>query len=61
MFVSLVSLFYLFLSVHLLLQVSADIVGMVEHLCIEIQMQPTLFDTPALGHLPVSLVMSAFL
>ena len=39
------------LSVKLLLQVSTDIVGMVEHLSLEIQTQPTLPETPALGYL----------
>ena len=39
------------LSVQLLLQVSAKIVGTVEHLSLEIQTQPTLPETPALGYL----------
>ena len=41
------------LSVQLFLQVSADIVGMVEHLCLEIQIQSSLSETPALGYFPV--------
>ena len=39
------------LSVQLLLQVSADIVVMVEHLSLEIPMQPALPETLALGYL----------
>ena len=39
------------LSVQLLLLVFADIVGMVEHLSLETQTQPTLPETPALGYL----------
>ena len=41
-----------FLSLRLLLQVSAKTVGRVEHLNFEIQMQPTWPETPALGWLP---------
>ena len=41
------------LSVQLFLQVSADILGMVEHLCLEIQIQSSLSETPALGYFPV--------
>lgn len=41
------------MSVQLFLQVSAKIVGMVEHLSLEIQTQPTLPETPALGYLDI--------
>ena len=40
-----------FLSVQLLLQPSADIVGVVEHFSLEIQTQSRLPETPALGFL----------
>ena len=39
------------LSVQLLLLVYADIAGAVEHLSLEIQMQCTLLETPALAYL----------
>ena len=48
---SLSFLFYVVLSVQLLPQGSADIVGMAEHSSFEIQTQPTLPETPALGYL----------
>ena len=46
-FLALVSLFYAVLFVQLLLQISAEIVGMVVHLSLEIQIQPTLPEAPA--------------
>ena len=45
------SLSYVVLSVQPLLQVSAEIVGPVEHLSLEMQTQLTLPETPALGYL----------
>ena len=45
------SLFYVLLSVQLLLQVSVYSVGTVELLSLEMQRQPTLPETPALGYL----------
>ena len=45
------SLFYVLLSVQLLLQVSVYSVGIVEHLSLEMQRQPTLPETPALDYL----------
>ena len=46
-FLALVSLFYAVLFVQLLLQISAEIMGMVVHLSLEIQIQPTLPEAPA--------------
>ena len=45
------AVFYVVLSVQLILQASAKIGGMVEHLNLEIQVQPTVPETPALGYL----------
>ena len=44
------SLFYVLFSLQMLLQVSAKTVGRLEHLNLEIHIQPTLPDTPALGY-----------
>ena len=45
------SLLHVLLSVQLLLQVSVYSVGIAEHLHLEMQTQPTLPQTPALGYL----------
>ena len=42
-------LFYVFLSVQLILRVSANIADLVEHLGLEMQKQPTGPETPGLG------------
>ena len=49
-FLSLVCLFYVVLSGQVLLQFSAKIVGIVEHLNLEIQLQFSLPETPALSY-----------